>query len=96
MISATMPIRDMKNPSSCIPELAILFPLFRKVSLPWFFLSPVLKRWRNGAGADRESEPGAPLSGTGMRDVSDVGARWVRNYHNRSCMQLWGNGGGGG
>lgn len=42
------------------------------------------------------SRAGAPLSGTGMRDVGDVGARWVRNYHNRSCMQMWGDGGGGG
>lgn len=57
MISATMPISDMKNPNSCIPELAIVFPLIRKVSLPGFYQSSLLGRSINCAGADGKDEP---------------------------------------
>lgn len=42
------------------------------------------------------SRAGVSLSGSGMRDVGNAGAWWVRNYHNHSCMQMWGDGGGGG
>lgn len=94
MISATMPISDMKKPNSCIPELAIAFALIGKVSLPGFCQSSLLGRSIICAGADgkKMSQAEVPLSGTGMWDVGDAGPRWVHNYHNRSCMQMWGEG----
>lgn len=43
MINATMPISDMKNPKSCIPELAIVFPSYQE-SLPSWVLSVLSSR----------------------------------------------------
>lgn len=81
MISATMPISDMKNPNSCIPEFAIvpsrkesnLFQIFSVLSSGKIYKL----RWRWG-GEWAELVPvmllasGAPLSLTDMWDASDV------------------------
>lgn len=81
MISATMPISDMKNPNSCIPEFAIvpsrkesnLFQIFSVLSSGKIYKS----RWRWG-GEWAELVPvmllasGAPLSVTDMWDAGDV------------------------
>lgn len=81
MISATMPISDMKNPNSCIPEFAIL-PSRKERNL--FQIFPVLSSgkiyelcWRWG-GEWAQLLPvmllasGDPLSGTDMWDAGDV------------------------
>lgn len=79
MISATMPISDMKNPNSCIPEFAIV-PSRKESNLSQIFSvlssGKIYKlRWRWGG---EWAEPvmllasGAPRSVTDMWDAGDV------------------------